>query len=60
MKKGSKARHCHICGKTVMWLIPTGEIVLGIRTMKAKTLPEYGGNDGKGYVCKECMERAKK
>ena len=57
MKKGSSARKCHICGKTVMWLIPTGKSYLGIREMKSKTLECYGGNDGKGYVCIDCKNR---
>lgn len=60
MKKGSSARRCHECGKIVMWAIPTGESVLGIRLMKAKCLECYGGNDGIGYICKECKERKEK
>ena len=59
MKKGSSYRFCHICGEKVMLMTPTGEEILGLRVMKSKCLPNYGGNDGKGYICKKCKEKTK-
>ena len=61
MVKGSKARHCHVCRRIVSWAVPTGKSYLGIREMRMNTLPCYGGNDGKGYICLDCKaEQAKK
>lgn len=56
MKKGSRSRKCHICGEIVAWSIPTGENILGFPIANMIFLPNYGGNDRKGYVCKKCWE----
>ena len=56
MKKGAKARKCHICGKIVMWVIPQ-EVTPFCVLCEAKNTKDYGGNDGKGYICKECKAK---
>ena len=53
MKKGSSARKCRVCGKVIAWVYPTGESVLGIRTMGIDTKPDFA-TDNKGYICKAC------
>ena len=55
VRKGSRARYCHVCREIVGWSIPTGESFLGIQCANMKWLPNYGKHDGKGYVCKKCM-----
>lgn len=56
MKRGSSARHCHVCRKIIGWSIPTGSIGI-IGTAEMKWLPAYGGYDSKGYLCKDCKKK---
>lgn len=57
MKKGSRARKCHICGKIIGWSIPTKRL-FGIQECRMEW-KDYGGHDEKGYLCKQCAKGRK-
>lgn len=58
MMKGSRVRHCKVCGKQIFWIIPAGDNTGGIQFATTKEIRPFKMVKA-GYYCKECYNKKK-